>query len=71
LVPQDPNDEPASVLVERIKAGRIQQAQSQLKRSRKTSVRKIAVSMKSGQCYSIRKATDVRLIEVQADVRTA
>jgi type I restriction enzyme S subunit len=40
LVPQDPNDEPANVLLERIKAARSQQAQSQPKRGRKVSVPK-------------------------------
>jgi type I restriction enzyme, S subunit len=53
LVPQDPNDEPASVLLERIKAFRSQQVQSQPKRGRKASVpkapREKAVMTKSRQ----------------------
>jgi type I restriction enzyme S subunit len=53
LVPQDPNDEPASVLLDRIKAARSQQAQSQPKRGRKASVpktpREKAVMTKSRQ----------------------
>jgi type I restriction enzyme, S subunit len=40
LVPQDPNDEPAGVLLDRIKAARNQQAQSQPKRGRKAYVPK-------------------------------
>lgn len=53
LVPQDPNDDPASVLLERIKAARSQQAQSQPKRGGKASVpktpREKAVMTKSRQ----------------------
>lgn len=53
LVPQDPNDEPASVLLERIKAARSQLARSQPKRSRKASApkapREKAVMTKSRQ----------------------
>jgi type I restriction enzyme S subunit len=53
LVPEDPNDEPASALLERIKAARSQQAQSQPKRGRKASVpkapREKAVMTKSRQ----------------------
>jgi type I restriction enzyme S subunit len=53
LVPQDPNDEPASVLLERTKAARSQQAQSQPKRGRKAPVpkapREKAVMTKSRQ----------------------
>jgi type I restriction enzyme S subunit len=53
LVPQDPNDEPASVLLERIKAARSQQAQSQPIRRRKASVpkspREKAIMTKSRQ----------------------
>jgi type I restriction enzyme S subunit len=41
LVPQDPNDDGASVLLDRIKATRNQQVQSQPKRGRKASVPKI------------------------------
>lgn len=41
LVPQDPNDDPASVLLERIKAARGQQAQSQPNRASKASVPKV------------------------------
>jgi type I restriction enzyme, S subunit len=40
LVPQDPNDEPAGVLLERIKATRDQQAQSQPRGGRKASAPK-------------------------------
>jgi type I restriction enzyme S subunit len=53
LVPQDPNDEPASVLFERIRAARSQEAQSKPKRGRKASVpkapREKAVMTKSRQ----------------------
>jgi type I restriction enzyme S subunit len=53
LVPQDPNEEPASVLFHRIKVARSQQAQSQPKRGRKASVpktpREKAVMTKSRQ----------------------
>lgn len=37
LVPQDPNDEPASVLLVRIKAQRFEQAEDKPKRSRKVT----------------------------------
>lgn len=53
LVPQDPNDESASVLLERIKTIRSHQAQSQPKRTRKASTpkapREKAVMTKSRQ----------------------
>lgn len=41
LVPQDPNDEPASVLLQRIKAARAGELQSQPKRGRKATAPKI------------------------------
>jgi type I restriction enzyme S subunit len=53
LVPQDPNDEPAIVLLERTRAARSQLGQSQPKRSRKASAPKVprekAVMTKSRQ----------------------
>jgi type I restriction enzyme S subunit len=58
LVPQDPKDEPASVLLERIKAARNQQAQSRPKRGGKASVpkapREKAVMTKSRQDEELR-----------------
>jgi type I restriction enzyme S subunit len=55
LVPQDPNDEPANVLLERIKAARSLQAQSQPKQGPKTMPRhprKKTVMTKSRQTRS-------------------
>jgi type I restriction enzyme S subunit len=53
LVPQDPNDEPVSILLERIRAAHSQQAQSKPKRGRKASLpkapREKAVMTKSRQ----------------------
>ncbi|MDH2357436.1 restriction endonuclease subunit S [Bradyrhizobium sp. SSUT112] len=63
LVPQDPNDEPASFLLERIKAARTQRAQSQPKRGRKASVpkapREKAVMTKSRQDEDVKNKSSL------------
>jgi len=52
LVPHDPNDEPASVLLERIKVARVQELQSQPRRGRKATAPRIPREKKAAMTKS-------------------
>jgi len=66
LVPQDPNDEPANVLLERIKVARVEEQQSQPKRGRRAAAPRIPREKKTAMTKS-RQDDDVQSKPYLAD----